>query len=123
MAPRPYFQFIPTFFKGNNYCCVFAMTKPTITGKLVYRQESLFFPIKFLSFFLGAGYLDFYFLEVLGGFFFLGMALSLHPSLIRNTPCPHCSSLFTLGGLSRHVKNVYPPISLISQTNQVVLFL
>jgi hypothetical protein len=51
------------------------------------------------------------------------MALSLHPPLIQNTPCLHYSSLFTLGGLSRHVKSVYPPTSLISQANQVVLSL
>jgi hypothetical protein len=56
-------------------------------------------------------------------FFFPRMAPSLHPLWIWNIPCPHCSNLFILGGLLRHVKSVYPPTSFVSLVNKVVLSL
>jgi hypothetical protein len=45
------------------------------------------------------------------------MTPSLCPSTVRNTPCPHYCSLYTLNGLSKHVKNAHPPASLISQAS------
>lgn len=46
--------------------------------------------------------------------FFFWMAPSLHPLSIRDTPCPHCYSLYILGDLLKHVNNVHPPLSLVS---------
>jgi len=70
----------------------------------------------------GGGCLGFYFLVVLGVvfFFFFGMVPSLPPLSNWNTPCPYCFSLYTLGGVSRHVKNAHPPANLISQVCHVV---
>jgi hypothetical protein len=39
--------------------------------------------------------------------FFFGMAPSLHPLLIQDTPCLHCFGLYTLNGLSKHVKSAH----------------
>jgi hypothetical protein len=50
---------------------------------------------------------------VLGVAFFL-LIISLHPSSIQDAPCPHCSGLYTLGGLSGHVKNAHPHANLVS---------
>ncbi len=66
--------------------------------------------------FLG-GYLSFCFFGVLGVVFFLNkhlMALSLCPLSMRNIPYPHCSSLYTLGDLSKHVKSAHLPTNLVS---------
>jgi len=88
-------------------------------------RKSFFFQESFCPFFQGGGGLFGLLLpKGLGWFsFFSGMALSLHPSWIQNTPCPHRSNLFILGGLLKHVKNVYPPTSFVSQINQVILSL
>jgi hypothetical protein len=51
------------------------------------------------------------------------MAHSLHPPSIRDTPCFHCSSLYILGGLSRHVKGAHPLASLVSHATQAILSL
>ncbi len=127
MAFRPYFQFIPTFFEGNNCCCILTMTGPTIIGEFLQQQESPFFPRKFLSFPLFFGLVWFFLFVARGllgllfprGFgcrflFFFGMVFSLCPLSVRNTPCPHCFSLYTLSGLLRHVKSAHTPTSLIS---------
>jgi hypothetical protein len=42
------------------------------------------------------------------------MAPSLCPPLVWNTPCPHCFGLYTLGGLSKHVKNAHPLAGFVS---------
>ncbi len=47
----------------------------------------------------------------------------LLPLLIWVTPCPYCFGFYTLGGISRHVKNAHPPNSLVSQAYHVVLSL
>jgi hypothetical protein len=60
------------------------------------------------------GCLGFCFLGVLGvAFFFPQMAPSLHPLLILDTPCPHCYGLYILGSLSKHLKSVHLPTSLV----------
>jgi hypothetical protein len=51
------------------------------------------------------------------------MAPSLLPLLICDTPCPSCFGLYTLGDVSRHVKNADPPTSFVSQACHVVLSL
>jgi hypothetical protein len=48
------------------------------------------------------------------GVAFFCMVFSLHPLSIQDAPCPHYSSLYTLGGLSRHVKSAHPHASLVS---------
>jgi hypothetical protein len=99
--------------------------------KVFFFQESFcpspFFLVWFGFFFLWRGGCcsGFYFLGVLGVefYFVFGMVFSLCPSSVRDTPCPHCFSLYTLSGLLRHVKSAHTPASLISQASQVVLFL
>jgi len=56
------------------------------------------------------GCLGFCFLGVLGGFFF-GMVPSLSP-IGSDTLCFHCSSLYILDDLSKHVKNAHPLVVL-----------
>jgi hypothetical protein len=56
-------------------------------------------------------------------FFFTIMASSLHPPSMQNTPCPHCSNLYTLSSLSRYVKSAHPPASFLSQASQIVFSL
>jgi hypothetical protein len=74
-----------------------------------------FFPRKYLSLGGGGGVLLGLLLpRGFGCSFFFLMAPSLHPPLVQNISCPHCFSLYILGGLSRHVKSVHPPTSLIS---------
>ncbi len=85
--------------------------------KVVFFQESFFFGVfclvlSFVLFFL------FFFL-----FFFFWNGSFLCPLSIRNTPCLHYFGLYTLGGLSKHVKNVHPFTNLVSQTSHVVLSL
>ncbi len=122
MAPQPYFQFIPTFFE-DSHCCVRTTTRPTIIGELLQQQNNIFFqeslrPFLFLfwfGFFWGeGGCLGFYFLGVLGVSFFFGMASSLGPLLVQDTPCPHCFGLYILSGFSRHVKSVHLLVNSIS---------
>jgi hypothetical protein len=55
--------------------------------------------------------------------FFLEMVPSLCPSLIQNIFCFHCSSLYTLGDLLRHVKSAHPLASLVSQVSYVIFSL
>ncbi len=47
----------------------------------------------------------------------------LCPLSIQDAHCPHCSNLYTLGALSRHVNNVHPHVNLISHVSQATLFL
>ncbi len=54
---------------------------------------------------------------------FFCMAPFLHLPLVWNAPCCHCSSLYILCGLSRHVKCVHPRANLVSQVSQIALFL
>lgn len=54
--------------------------------------------------------------------FFYKMAPYLRPLLVQHSPCHHCSGLYTLSDLLRHVKSVHPLASLVSQANQVILF-
>jgi hypothetical protein len=61
--------------------------------------------------------LRFCFLGVLGMFIFkkiIIMVLFLCPPSMRDISCLHCSSLYILGDLLRHVKSAHPPASLIS---------
>jgi len=51
------------------------------------------------------------------------MAPYLHPLLVQDAPCSHCFGLYTLSGLSRHVKNAHPHANLISQVSQATLSL
>jgi hypothetical protein len=46
----------------------------------------------------------------------------MRPPLVRDTPCPHCSSLYILGSLSRHAKSAHLLANFISQTNDVFYF-
>ncbi len=62
----------------------------------------------------GGGCLGFCFLGVLGVSFFFGMASSLGPLLVQDTPCPHCFGLYILSGFSRHVKSVHLLVNSIS---------
>jgi hypothetical protein len=96
------------------------MTMPTIVGKLLQWKESLC-PLFFFG--VGGGvFLGFCFLWVLGVVFFWDGSF-ITSLLVWATLCPHCSGLYTLGGLSRHVKSVHPHVNLVSQPNQTILFL
>lgn len=95
--------------------------------KTFFYQESFFFV--FFFFFLFYFLFPFFFRGLLGlllprGFgcrvFFIKMVLSLCPLSIWNTLYPRCSGLYTWKGRSKHVKNVHPPTSLISQASQVI---
>jgi hypothetical protein len=74
--------------------------------------------------FLNLGCLGFCFIGVLGVFFlfFFKMAFSLHPPSVQDIPCPHCSGLYILSSLSRHVKSAHVLASFISQTSHVFYF-
>jgi len=51
------------------------------------------------------------------------MAPSLCPPLIQDTPCPYCFGIYTLGGLSRHVKSAHPLVSLVPYVSKVIFSL
>ncbi len=81
-------------------CCVLATTRNAIISELLQWHES--FRISF---------------------YFLIIFLMLCPLSVRNTPCLHYFSLYTLGSFLRHVKNVRLHVSLVPQTSHVVFSL
>jgi hypothetical protein len=50
------------------------------------------------------------------------MAPSLCPSSVLDTPYLHCSGLYTVGDLLKHVKSVHPFASRVYEASQVVFF-
>lgn len=51
------------------------------------------------------------------------MVHSLHPPSVQNTPCLHYFGLYNLGDLSKYVKNVHLPTSLVLQASQTIFSL
>jgi hypothetical protein len=45
------------------------------------------------------------------------MAPSLHSPLAQYTPCPYCSSFYTVNNIVRHVKSVHLFVSLVFQAS------
>jgi hypothetical protein len=51
------------------------------------------------------------------------MALSLHPLLVQDAPCPHCYGFHISNDLSKHVKSAHLHASFVSQASQAASLL
>jgi hypothetical protein len=85
------------------------------------KSSGLFCLVLFYSFFFGWGGGGLLGLLLPGAFgcnllfiYLFGMTPFLRPPLVRDTPYPHCSGLYTLNGFLRHVKKAQPFANFIS---------